>query len=158
MGWDVIFPLNALKRAIPTECIEVQQVWDIKTDLWKIKMEDIDLPDQNKLSVNKSLCPHYKVIGGKSKNLHSLSKIHSFFISCDTIKIRVTEKSSSLFLTHVDDFGKYFSDVDLLSPKQLLPPEQLLFIGFVTLLSFSILVYWLIIKGIFDCRVYSYVL
>ena len=79
MGWDVIFPLNTLKRAIPTECIEVQQVWDIKTDLWKIKMEDIDLPDQNKLSVNKSLCPHYKVIGGKSKNLHSLSKIHSFF-------------------------------------------------------------------------------
>ena len=98
-------------------------------------MEDVDLPGRSKLSINKSLCPYYKVIGAKSKNLHSLGKIHSFFISCDTIKITVTEKSSSLFLTHVDDFGKYFPDVDLL------PPEQLLSVGLVTLLLFSILLY-----------------
>ena len=31
-----------------------QQVWDLKTDLRKIKMEDIDLSGQNKLFINKS--------------------------------------------------------------------------------------------------------
>ena len=77
-------------------------------------MENIDLPGQNKLYINKSLCPYYKVIWTKSKKLHSLSKIHSFFTSGDTIKIRVSENSSPLSLTHVDDFGKYFHDVYLL--------------------------------------------
>ena len=40
---------------------DCQQVWDVKRDLRKIKMEDIDLPGQNKLFINKSLCPYYKV-------------------------------------------------------------------------------------------------
>ena len=35
----------------------------------KIKMEDISLPGQNKLFINKSLCPYYKVIWAKSKKL-----------------------------------------------------------------------------------------
>ena len=80
-------------------------------------MENIDLPGQNKLYINKSLCPYYKVIWTKSKKLHSLGKIHSFFTSSDTIKIRVSENSSLLSLTHVDDFGKYFHDV-FLSPLE----------------------------------------
>ena len=61
---------------IPTERIEVcrritkknptvkfsrrkdcQQVWDVKEDLRKIKMEDIDLPGQNRLFLNESLWP-----------------------------------------------------------------------------------------------------
>ena len=58
---------------------DCQQVWDISRDLRKIKMEDIDLPCQNKLFINKSLCPYYKVIWAKSKKLQSLAKIHSFF-------------------------------------------------------------------------------
>ena len=43
----------------------------------------------------------------KSQKLYSLEKIHIFFISGDTIKIRVSENSSPLSLTHVEDFGKY---------------------------------------------------
>ena len=68
------------------------------------------LPGKNKLFINKRLCPYYKVIGAKSKKLHSLDKIHSFFISGDTIKIRVNKNSTLLSFTHVDDFGKYFPD------------------------------------------------
>ena len=82
-------------------------------------MEDIDMPGQNKLLINKSLCPYYKVQGAKSKKLHSLGKIHSFFfISNDTIKIRINENSSPLSSTHVEDFGKYFPDVDLPPPER----------------------------------------
>ena len=57
-----------------------QQVWDVKRDLQKVKMEDIDLPGQNKLFINKILCSYYKVIWAKSKKLHSLGKIHVFFL------------------------------------------------------------------------------
>ena len=46
---------------------ECQQ--DVKRDLQKMKMEDIDLPGQNKLFINKSLCAYYKVIWAKSKKI-----------------------------------------------------------------------------------------
>ena len=95
-----------------------QQVWDVKRDLRKIKMEDIYLPGQNKLFINKNICPYYKVIWAKSKKLYSLGKIHSFFISGDTIKIRISESSSPLLLTHVEDLKKYFPDVDLSTPER----------------------------------------
>ena len=57
---------------------DCQQVWDVKRDLGKIKTDDINLPGQNKLFINKSLCPYYKGIWAKSKKLHNLGKIHSF--------------------------------------------------------------------------------
>ena len=41
---------------------DCQQVWYVKRHLREIKMEDIDLPGQNKLFINKSFCPYYKVI------------------------------------------------------------------------------------------------
>ena len=51
-----------------------QHVWSVKKDLKKLAMEDFELTRS------------------KSKKLHSLDK--SFFISGDTIKIRVNENSS----------------------------------------------------------------
>ena len=41
-----------------------------------------------------------------------------FFISGDTIKIKINENSPPLSVTHVDDFGNYFPDVDLPSPSR----------------------------------------
>ena len=75
-------------------------------------MEDLELHRNNKLFINKSLCPYYKMLWSTSKKLHSLSKIHSFFISSDTIKIKVNGNSSPLLIIHVDDFSKHFPDVD----------------------------------------------
>ena len=97
---------------------DCQQVLAVKKDLRKIKMEDVGLPGQNKLFINKNLCPYYKVLWSKSKKLHSLGKINSFFISGDTIKIKVSENSLSFSITHVDDCGKFFPDIDLLPPKR----------------------------------------
>ena len=53
------------------------------------------------------------MLWSKSKKLHSLNKIHSFFISDDTIKIRVNENILPLLITHVADLGKHFPAVDL---------------------------------------------
>ena len=92
---------------------DCQQILAVKKDLRKIKMEDVDL-----LGINKNLCPYYKVLWSKSKKLLSLGKINSFFISSDTVKIRVSENSLPLSITHVDDLGKYFLDIDLSPSKR----------------------------------------
>ena len=72
---------------------DCQHVWNVKKDLKKLTLEDLELPGNSKLFINRSLCPYYKMLWSKGKKLHSLSKIHSFFISGDTIKIRVNENS-----------------------------------------------------------------
>ena len=51
------------------------QVWDVKRDLQKIKMENIDLPGQN------------KAIWAKSKKLHSIGKIHSFLFRVTQLRL-----------------------------------------------------------------------
>ena len=79
-------------------------------------MEDVDLTGQNKLFINQSLCSYFKAQWSKSKKLHSLGKINSFFISGDIIKIKVSENSLPLSITHIDDFGKYSLDIDLSLP------------------------------------------
>ena len=97
---------------------DCQHVWNVKKNLKKLTLEDLELPGNSKLFINKSLCPYYKMLWSKSKKLHSLSKIHSFFISGNTIKIRINESSSPLSKTHVDNFGKHFPDVDLSPPSR----------------------------------------
>ena len=37
---------------------DCQQVWQVKKDLQKLKMEDLDLPGSNKLFINRNLCPY----------------------------------------------------------------------------------------------------
>ena len=41
---------------------DCQQVLAVKKDLCKIKIEGVDLPGQNKLFINKKLCPYYEVL------------------------------------------------------------------------------------------------
>ena len=80
-------------------------------------MEDVDLTVSNKLLISRSLCPYYKVLWSKSKKLRNLGQIHSFFISGDTVKIKINENSALMPVTHVNDFGNYFPDVDLSPPS-----------------------------------------
>ena len=84
--------------------------------LWKIKMKEVDLADRNKCFINKNLRPYYKVLWYKREKAHILGKINSFFISCDTIKTKISEKSLPLSITHAYDFGKYFPVIDLSPP------------------------------------------
>ena len=70
------------------------------------KIEDVDLPGQNKLFISKKLCLYYKVLWSKCEKLRSLVKIN-----------KVSENSLPLSISHIDDFGKYFPDLDL-SPRE----------------------------------------
>ena len=42
----------------------------------------LDLPESNKLFINRSLCPYYKLFWSRSKILQSFGKIHDFFYLC----------------------------------------------------------------------------
>ena len=80
-------------------------------------MEDFGLPGQGKIFINSSLYAYYKTLWSISKKLLTLEKINSFYISNGTIRIKISENSSPLSITHVDDFGKYFPDIEL-SPSR----------------------------------------
>ena len=85
----------------------------VKRDLPKVKLEDNGLTGSNSIFVNPSLCPYYRMLWSKSKRLLDLGKINNFFVSSGKIKIRLQENSKPLAITHVQDFKKYFPDVDL---------------------------------------------
>ena len=92
---------------------DCDQVMSVKRDLRKVKLEDIGLRGSNSIFVNPSLCPYYRMLWSKSKRLLDLGKINNFFVSSGKIKIRLQENSKPLAITHVEDFKKYFPDVDL---------------------------------------------
>ena len=99
----VIIKFSKLK-----ECL---QVLSVKKDLKNLDMVDIGLPENCKVFVNQSLCSYYKL-----KNYIPWGKYIIFFISNDTIKIKRSEGSSSLAITHDSDFEKYFRGIDLSPP------------------------------------------
>ena len=66
-------------------------------------MKQVDLPEGTQIFVNQSLCPYYKLLWSKNKKLRSLGKIHSFFISNSTIKIKLQENSNPEPITHSSD-------------------------------------------------------
>ena len=94
-----------------------QQVYSVKKDLGKLDMKEVDLPEGTQVYINQSLCPYYKSLWSKSKKLCTLGKIHSFFISNSTIKLKLQENSVPVAITHNSDFQKCFPDVDLSPPN-----------------------------------------
>ena len=95
------------------ECL---QVLSVKKDLKNLDTVDVGLSKNYKVFFNQSLCPYYKLLWSKTKKLHSMGKIHNLFISNGTIKIKRSERSSSLAITHDPDFEKYFPGMDLSPP------------------------------------------
>ena len=96
---------------------DCQQIYSVKKDFGKLDMKEVDLPEGTQVYINQSLCPYYKSLWSKSKKLRTLGKIHSFFISNSTIKLKLQENSVPVAITHNSDFQKYFPDVDLSPPN-----------------------------------------
>ena len=62
-----------------------KQVLNVMKDLTKLSMKDLQLTGQGKLYVKQSLCPYYWVLWSKSKSLHRMSKIFSYYVLNGTI-------------------------------------------------------------------------
>ena len=96
---------------------DCQEVWNKKKEFKNYKMEDFGLPGQGKIVINSSIWPYCKMLLSKSKELFTLGKINNFYFSNGTIRIKITKNSFPLSISHVDDFGKHFPDIDL-SPSR----------------------------------------
>ena len=92
---------------------DCQHVLRVKKDLRNLNLEDLGFHGENKIYINRSLCQYYQMLWSKSKKLHSMGRIHSFYIAGESIKIKVHENSTPLAITHVNDFEYHFPDVDL---------------------------------------------
>ena len=90
-----------------------KQVLNVRKDLTKLLMEDLQLTGQGKLYINQSLCPYYRGLLSKSKSLHRMGKIFSYYVSNGTVKIKIQETSKPLSIMHISDLDKLFPDVDL---------------------------------------------
>ena len=77
-----------------------------------LSVEDIGLTGDNKVFINHSLCPYYRVLWSKSKVLLNMGKINRLMVSNGTAKVKISKISAPISITHADDFTKYFPDVD----------------------------------------------
>ena len=94
-----------------------KQVLQVKKDLKDLSMDDLDLTKGRKNFVNQSLCSYSRILWSKSKQLHSMGIIISFFISEGTVKVKITENSRPLAITQLSDFTVNFPNVDLSPPS-----------------------------------------
>ena len=92
---------------------DCQTLLKVKRDLNNSTMKDFGFKENNEIYVNESLCPYYRVLWAKSKRLHHLQKIFSFYISNGSIKIKIKENNKEIKITHTADFEKYFPGIDL---------------------------------------------
>ena len=111
---------------------DCQQVLSVKKNLQKLKMEDIGLTGDNKVFINHSLCPYYRVLWSKSKVLLNMGKINRLMVSNGTAKVKISKISAPISITHADDFTKYFPDVDLSLSTQCGLSLQLIFLSYFT--------------------------
>ena len=97
---------------------DCQALLKVKRDLNSLTMQDFGFEESNKIYINESLCPYYRVLWAKSKRLHQLQKIFSFYVSNGSIKIKVNENDKAITITHTADFEKYFPGIDLSPPTK----------------------------------------
>ena len=95
---------------------DCKQIFKVKKDLKDVNMDDLDLPRGTKIYINQSLCPYYRILWSKAKKLQNIGSINNFYISSGTIKIKVTENSRLVTITHLGDFKIHFPDIYLLPP------------------------------------------
>ena len=89
-----------------------KQVLNVSKNLTKSWMGDLQLTGQSKFYVKQSLCPYDRVLWLKSKPLHKMGKIFSYYVSNGTVKIKIQETSQPLTMMHTGDLQKLFPDVD----------------------------------------------
>ena len=80
--------------------------------------------------INHSLCPYYHVLWSKSKILLNMGNINRLMVSNGTLKVKISDISAPISITHADDFTKYFPDIYLSLSAQSDKSFQLVLLGY----------------------------
>ena len=67
----------------------------------------------NKVFVSVSLCPYYRFIWGKCKDLQRQGKVHHVFCLGGIVCIKLSENGSPVKLHHISDIPNFPSDSDI---------------------------------------------
>lgn len=71
----------------------------------------------NAIYANYSLCPAYRKLWYRAKLLFQAQRIHSFWISNGTLKLRVTDSSEPLLIEHQSQLSGLFPNFSFNSPS-----------------------------------------
>ena len=88
------------------------QVLRVKKDLKTLDPTELDFPEGSRIFINESLCV-YRGLWNKCKKLKDMGKLHVFFVSNGTIKIKKIENDRAKPITHAADLKKMFPDIDV---------------------------------------------
>ena len=76
---------------------DCQRILESKQKLKDVTLNDLDLPGNSTIYINQSLCPYYRMLWSKSKDLHKKGKIYGFNVSNGGItKIKINQNSRPL--------------------------------------------------------------
>ena len=90
----------------------------VKKDFSELNLTDIDLGN-TKIFIIQSFCPYYKILWSKSKRLHAMKQIHSYYVSSGTVKEKLEENSRPISITHATDFSQHFPGIDRSPSSQM---------------------------------------
>ena len=77
---------------------------------------ELDFSEGTRIFINESLCVSltcYRGLWNKCKNLKGMGKLHVFFVSNGTIKVKILENDRAKPVTHAADLKKMFPDIDV---------------------------------------------
>ena len=89
------------------------QVLRVKKDLRTLDPTELDFPEGTRIFINESLCAYYRGLWNKCKKLKGMGKLHVFFVSNGTIKVKKIENDRAKPITHAADLKKMFPDIDI---------------------------------------------
>ena len=75
--------------------------------------ETVNLPSGTKIYINESLCTYYKKLWSKCKKIWYAKHIFSFWVSNDSIKVKLKKEAVSL-TTHDCHLANLFPDKSLI--------------------------------------------
>ena len=91
---------------------DCEKVLKAKNDLRELDSINLDLPQWSRIFINQSLCSYYRFPWSTSKKLRGKGRIFGWNVLNRSIKIKLQEHSRPLYISHMEDFKKYFPDVD----------------------------------------------
>ena len=88
------------------------QVLCVKKDLKSLHPTELGFPESTRIFISESLCIYYHGLWNKCKELKGMGKLHVFFVSDGTIKVKILENDRAKPITHAADL-KMFPEIDV---------------------------------------------
>ena len=80
-------------------------------NLKDVNLSNIGINTTNRLYINESLCPPYRILHGKLKTLYKKNIIHSFWVWNGAVKYKMNDHGNATSVLHLNDLTEVFGDV-----------------------------------------------